>query len=156
MELSAEMYTQQYLGEPVAGFVGPSEPRLVHLYSARLATVRARQQLPLSPSERSPVQQERDAIGWTIQHGFKDRDDIVVSELFMEQMYEEASDFLNKVGHHNEFELKLISDGQNSMVHRARLVLSKRIIRAEVKLIYGPGPEWVILRIPILQKGEEV
>lgn len=149
MELSAELYTQEYLGEPVApAEIKPGE-HLRRIYRARISAAHAHYRF-------IPSEIERNALSWTIQHGFKDRFDIEVSELFLKDLHEEISDFLNKVGHHNLFDLKLISDGQTPRVFRARLVLSKRRIRAEIKLQYGPASEWIILRIPILQKGEEV
>ena len=151
VESPPEMFARRYLGDPVA----PENPvpYLLSMYWNALRGMRA--ESAWSSRFTDIPAQQRDALWKTIQHGFKDRHDIVVSELFLREFHEEISLLLYKVGHWRHHQVQMVSDGSGVMVHRARLVLSKRRIRAEIKINYGPGPDWYQMSIPILEKGEE-
>ena len=148
----SDVFRQQVLGEPVAW--KPIEPghELVNLYNIYLRGRRA----AASRTHSGPLEVERHAISQTIMYGV--RECFQVSELFLRDMYKAIDYFLYKVGHHRQHDLiKLVSDHERTVVHRARLIFgnSQPRFRAEIKLVYDHGPDWIGMVVPVLKEGEK-
>lgn len=151
---SDAMFRQQIMGVPIAPDPRNREPHLVTLYNLYTRGKRAE----ASWQHWSVLEIERHAIKKTIMYGFRDRYDLMVSELFLEGMYDEIDVFLHKVGHHTRHEVvQVVSDYVVPSVHRARLILGDGLpkIRAEIKLGYDRGPNYIAMKIPILEPGEK-